>query len=86
MTADLTSIIVEALDSSGNIATGYTGTIKFTDSVTGQTLPSNYTFTPGDAGYHAFERVKLTKVGKQTIRVEDTLTNTILGSVTIDMP
>jgi probable HAF family extracellular repeat protein len=78
------SVVVEALDSSGNIATGYTGTIHFSDSVRGQALPANYTFKAADAGDHAFT-VTFTTRGKHTITVTDTLNATIVGTETIDV-
>ena len=41
---------VMAKDAFGNIATGYTGTVKFTSNDTKAVLPANYTFTAADAG------------------------------------
>jgi probable HAF family extracellular repeat protein len=79
------SIIVQAQDAFGNIATGYTGTVHFTDSVRGETLPANYTLRATDAGYHSFLGVKLKARGKHTITVTDTLVPSIFGSVTIDV-
>jgi len=79
------SITVTALDAYGNVATGYTGTVKFTDSATGATLPANYTFKSSDSGVHTFSRLKLKNKGLQTITVTDTLTGTMLGSWVIDV-
>jgi uncharacterized delta-60 repeat protein len=79
------SLTVTALDAFGNVATGYVGTVKFTDSVTGATLPGNYTFTAADSGVHTFTGLKLKTKGKQTITVIDTGIGTILGSLTIDV-
>jgi hypothetical protein len=77
------SLVVTALDAYGNVATGYVGTIHFTDSASGATLPGNYTFTATDAGVHTFTGVKLRTKGKQTITIVDTLTVSILGTLTI---
>jgi hypothetical protein len=78
------SLTVTALDAYGNVATAYyTGTIKFTDSVSGATLPANYKFTVTDAGVHTFTGLKLKTRGKQTITVTDTLTGSILGLLTL---
>jgi hypothetical protein len=79
------SLTVTALDAYGNVATGYTGTIKFSDSVRGATLPSNYTFTAADAGVHTFTGLKLRTKGTQTITIEDTVNTAILTSLLIDV-
>jgi uncharacterized delta-60 repeat protein len=79
------SLTLTALDAYGNVATGYLGTVKFSDSVSGATLPGNYAFTAGDAGVHTFTGVKLKTRGYQTITVVDTANNTILGTLTIDV-
>jgi hypothetical protein len=52
-------IIAEALDWSGIISTDCTGTVHFSVSVRGETLPANHTFTATEAGYLAFEGVIL---------------------------
>jgi hypothetical protein len=79
------SITVTAVDAYGNVATGYTGTIHFSDSVGGATLPGNYTFTGSDQGGHTFTGLKLKTKGWQTITVKDTLNSSILGTWTIDV-
>lgn len=78
------SVVVIALDAYGNRATGYIGTIHFTDSVGGQTLPADYTFTAADAGYHAFT-VTFAMRGSHTITITDTLDATIFGTETINV-
>jgi probable HAF family extracellular repeat protein len=85
------TITVTALDSYGNVATGYTGTIHFTtsDRATGVVLPADYTFTASDAGKHVFTNtVTLETVGTQTITVTDAAAGTIRGSAktTVDAP
>jgi len=79
------SITVTAEDAYGNIATGYTGTVHFSDSASGATLPANYTFTSGDMGVHTFSKLKLKTKGWETITVADTLNNTIQGTWLIDV-
>ena len=79
------SIEVTALDAFNNIATDYLGTVHFTDSASGATLPANFTFTTADDSQHVFTGVKLTKAGEQTITVTDTKTASIKGSIPIDV-
>jgi subtilase family serine protease len=77
------SITVTALDSSNSVTSAYVGTVYFTSSDTGATLPSNYTFTSADNGVHTFTNVKLVLAGSQTISVFDKTNSTILGSATL---
>ncbi|HET7433359.1 MAG TPA: lamin tail domain-containing protein, partial [Thermoanaerobaculia bacterium] len=63
------NVTVTALDASNAVVTGYTGTVHFTSSSTG-TLPSDYTFTGGDAGAHTFS-FTLTTDGGQSITAND---------------
>ena len=72
------SLTVTALDAYGN-STSYAGTVHFSDSVSGATLPRNYTFTATDAGVHSFTGLKLNTKGKQTLTVTDTLHTSIVG-------
>jgi hypothetical protein len=81
----LFNLTVTAVDAYGNVATGYTGTVHFSDSVGGATLPANYTFKSSDSGVHTFTGLKLKTKGWQTITVVDTLNNSILGTWTIDV-
>ena len=74
------SITVSALDTQGNPAGAYTGTIRFTSSDPAAILPPNYTFTPADNGVHTFTGVQFKTVGTQSITATDTVNNTILGS------
>ena len=51
------SFTVTAHDGYGNVATGYTGTVRFSSSDPKAVLPANYTFTTGaeqDNGVHTF--------------------------------
>lgn len=77
------SVTVTAQDSSGNTATNYTGTAKFTLGTTdaSATVPANYTFTGGDSGQHTFTNgFTLTKSGTQTVTATDTITASINGT------
>jgi hypothetical protein len=72
---------VTVLDAYGNIATGYTGTIRFSSSDSNAVLPANYTFTASDAGVHTF-RATLKTVGTQSLTATDVLNTLITGSQT----
>ena len=48
------NIAVTAYDTYGNIATGYTGTIKFTSSDAKAILPASYQFVAANKGTHSF--------------------------------
>ena len=67
------NVTVTALDTYGNIATGYTGTVHLTSSDAKAVLPANYTFTAADAGKHVFA-VTLETAGTQSIAATDTVT------------
>src|SRR5207245_951499 len=62
---------VTAKDAYGNVATGYTGTVKFSSSDLLASLPANYTFTSTDAGVHTFTAT-LNIAGTQSITAIDT--------------
>lgn len=70
------SITVTALDASNNTATGYSGTVHFTSSDGGATLPSNSTLTAGSGTFTA----TLTTAGNQTITATDTVVISITGT------
>jgi subtilase family serine protease len=78
------TVTVTALDQNNNTVPGYTGTVHFSSSDTSAGLPSNYTFTSGDAGVHTLTNgVTLKKAGSQTVTATDTATATITGSATV---
>ncbi|GAI85054.1 unnamed protein product, partial [marine sediment metagenome] len=54
----------------GNLDIGYTGTVSFSSTDSGAVLPSNYTFTAFDRGFHHFTATLNTE-GLQTITVND---------------
>ncbi|HEV8059517.1 MAG TPA: SBBP repeat-containing protein, partial [Gemmataceae bacterium] len=74
------SITVSALDSQGNPAGDYTGTVHFTSSDPSAVLPANYTFTAADNGVHTFTGIQLKTVGTQSVTAVDIATNTITGT------
>lgn len=76
------TVIVTAKNSDGTTDTSYTGTVTFASSDAQAVLPSNYTYTGGDAGTHTFP-VTLKTAGVQTVSVKDTSTSTIAGFATV---
>jgi hypothetical protein len=78
-------IMVQAEDSSGNIVTGYTGTVHFasSDTASGVVLPADYAFTASDQGQHTFSnQTTLVTAGSQMITVTDQNAG-ISGSATV---
>ena len=75
------SVTVTAKDANGNTATGYVGTVHFTSTDGGASLPGDYTFTGGDAGAHTFSNAyTLQTAGSRTVTATDTVTGTITGT------
>jgi hypothetical protein len=64
------SFTVAAEDASGNIVTGYRGTIYFGSSDSLASLPGSYTFTAADNGVHTFSAVFRT-AGNQLVTASD---------------
>jgi PKD repeat protein len=75
------SFTVTALDSSGHVDTGYTGTVHFTSSDPQATLPADYTFTGNDQGVHTFSAT-LKTAGTQSLTATDSVTTAINGGQT----
>jgi sugar lactone lactonase YvrE len=75
---------IVALDTWGNTADGYLGTVHVTSSDGAATLPADYTFTPSDHGTASLA-VTLRTAGMQTITVTDTVTGTIAGTGFFDV-
>ena len=68
------TVTVTALNGSGNIVTGYRGTVHFaaSDNNGGVILPADYSFTAADGGVHVFTSgVKLITAGSQTVTASD---------------
>jgi hypothetical protein len=75
-----------AYNANYTVATGYTGTVQFTSTDGAATLPTNYTFTGGDAGVHTFPAgFILRTAGSQIVTVTDVAvaTNTTSTGVTV---
>lgn len=62
---------LSANDVYGNPASGYRGTVHFSSSDSGATLPPNYTFTSADAGQHSFS-VSFSQSGNASLSAADT--------------
>jgi hypothetical protein len=80
------SITVRALDTYGNVASGYSGTVHFTSTDQTATLPPDTSFAGADHGVHTFTRVVARKSGAQTITVRDMLFSSIMGSDLFNVP
>lgn len=66
------SITVLAMDSQGNVAGNYTGTVHFSSTDNNATLPNDYTFEAEDQGQHTFSLGATFKtMGTQTLTVTD---------------
>ncbi len=85
----LEQVTVTALDGSGNVATGYTGTVTFVPSnpntlIGGHLGTTTYTFTPAEEGSHTFA-VHLDTAGIQMFTVTDTSAGTLTGQGLVDI-
>ncbi len=69
---------VRVIDTIGQTATGYTGTVYFSSSDVQAGLPASYTFTAADAGVHNFAAT-LKTAGIQSITVRD-LSGALIGT------
>jgi hypothetical protein len=72
---------VQVLDTYGNLATGYTGTLAFSSSDTAAVLPPNYMFTAADGGEQTFSAT-LSAVGTQSLTGTDTLNSGLSATQT----
>jgi subtilisin family serine protease len=76
------TITVTAFTASGNVDTGYVGTVNLTRSDPRAVItPSSYTFTGTDAGAHSFS-VILDSAGTQSITATDTVNANMTGGET----
>lgn len=75
---DSQSFTVTVVDTIGQTATGYSGTIYFSSSDVQASLPASYTFTAADAGVHTFSGTFRT-AGLQTLAATD-LSGVLRGS------
>ena len=77
-----TRVAVVALDANGRPVSNYTGTVSFTSSDPGATLPADYTFTAADRGFHIFAAT-FAATDTQTITATDAASGNVTGSVSI---
>ncbi len=75
------SVTVNALDSFGNIATGYRGTVSFSSSDALAGLPASFVFNNKEAGVKTFN-VTLRTAGLHSITATDSVNSAISGTVT----
>src|SRR5207253_6792888 len=73
---------VALYDPYGNVASGYSGTVRFSSSDVQAVLPASYAFSSGDAGVHQFS-VTLKTAGVQGVTTSDTSTASLPGSQTL---
>jgi hypothetical protein len=72
MLGENTSVSVTAIDESGITVTDYTGTIRFSSTDSGASLPSDYNFLAEDQGTHDFDlSFKFISPGEQSLSVTD---------------
>ena len=72
-------VTLTATDAFGNVITGYTGTVNLTSTDAQASLPASYTFTPFDAGSHAFS-YSLKTAGTQSVNATDASNASFTGS------
>jgi hypothetical protein len=78
-------LTVKAVDTLGQTAAGYTGTVTFTSADPyGATVPADYHFTLADGGMHTFGTgATLYTAGNWDVTATDTVTASITGAATI---
>jgi hypothetical protein len=74
------SLTITTYDAYGNVATGYTSTVRFFSSDDKATRPADYTFTATDGGTHTFS-VTFHRLGQQSLTVSDTQDASIFGTI-----
>jgi hypothetical protein len=74
-----TPVQIVALDASNRVVTNYTGTIHFTSSDSGATLPADYKFTAEDKGVHLFY-VTFAKSGRHSVTATDLSASALMGA------
>jgi alpha-tubulin suppressor-like RCC1 family protein len=74
------SLTVTAVDSFGNVATGYSGTVQFSSDDPHAVLPSSYTFVAADNGAHLFAGVQLRTAGSFNVTATDSVTASVSGT------
>lgn len=77
---------VTAYDDGGNVASDYTGTVRFSSSDDNATLPDDYEFEAEDQGMHTFSlSLSFKTTGSQTLTVTDTEDTDIYGEIEVEV-
>jgi hypothetical protein len=79
------SLELVAVDAYDNLASGYTGRVRFTSSDAEADLPEEYTFTAADAGRHVFSGVVLYTAGFQRVSVTDVADATLTAGFEVEV-
>ena len=75
---------ITAYDSTGNVATDYTGKVRFSSSDDNATLPNDYQFEAEDQGSHTFSLgLSFKTTGTQTLTVTDLSNTSVKGSFNV---
>lgn len=74
------NITIVARDASGNIVSGFRGTVSFSSTDSTAALPASYTFTEADGGTHSFSATLFT-AGIQSISVKNVSDTTVTGTL-----
>src|SRR5438477_5973680 len=74
------TIRVEARDAGGNIARGYTGTVRISTTDVQATKPADHAFTAADAGVFTFSGLILRTAATQSVTATDIATGSITGT------
>ena len=74
------SVTVTAKDAYANTATGYLGTVGFSTTGGGGSVPGNYTFVGGDNGSTTVSGFSFSTTGAKSVVATDTVTSSITGS------
>jgi putative cell wall-binding protein len=76
---------VYALDAHNNVAPSYAGTVRFTATGSGATVPSNVTFTSANRGHLAVAGFSSASLGFRTITATDVAHSSITGTSITDV-
>ncbi|WP_224240688.1 Ig-like domain-containing protein [Hyalangium gracile] len=79
------SMRVKVKDAFSNLATNYTGTLRFSSTDASAGLPPDTAFTAADAGEKAFTNVSLHRAGSQQLTVTDSANAALTTSATVQV-
>ncbi|WPB75217.1 lamin tail domain-containing protein [Archangium violaceum] len=84
LAGSLLTVDVTAMDDFGNVATGYTGTVRFASSDVKAVLPGDTAFVPGDSGHRSFSvTLKTARVDAQSLTVKDVASASLAAETSI---